>query len=467
MILGVPTAASGATLYVDDSATTPNPFCINPTPANACLTINDAITQSRGLTGPDTIMVAAGNYPEDLDLNDDADAGLTLDGAGTNTTGSGTVLQVPTSANLTVLESNVTIRDIAIEASNVETLYMGSFVLASPSTGQRLENVIVELNDQVNTSRAIRLVASNDAVLDHVQVSGDAMWDGSDANALHVANSTNVLLTESRLLSNSDTLYARASTLAVSRSLVAGPFDLADYAVWIESDLAAGLASLTMVDSLVALGSRGINVEASFTDSTATATIRNSTIDPGMPKGTADLVGVGVLRTGPATVDIENSIVVGSLTSAGAGAGSTTCTYSDVQDTVSASIACPATAGNPANNSSSTPGALFVPGGFLGLDWHLLGTSPAIDTGAPGAIGPGEPTVDFDGNSRLLDGNFDCVARRDKGAYEMTDQSAPCPSSPATGNPASGSKKSKRCKKKKQGKRATGAKKKRCKKQRR
>lgn len=473
-ILAAPAAASAATFYVDDDPTgTPLVPCTSPAPASACDTINAAITQARGVTGPNTIMVAPGNYPEVLTLNDDDDAGLTIDGAGTSTTGAGSVLQVPTGTNLTVLKSNITIRDFAIQATNFETLFIGSFVIATPETGQRLENVTVELNDQVNGSPAIRLQAANDAVLNDVQVSGDAMWDGGgDANALKVANSTNVTVNDSRLLSNSRTVYARASTLRINRSLVGGPLDLGEHALAIESDLVGGTASLTLDSSLVALGSRGVDVSATMGTATASALIRNSTIDPGLPKGTPDMTGVAITKTGSAGVGLENSIVVGALATAGAGVGSITCTYSDVTHTVVAGIDCPTTPGNPGNNSSNSPASLFVPGGFLGLDWHLLSSSPAIDSGSPGGLGLTESTTDFDGNPRVLDGNFDCVARRDKGAHEITGQSAACPSPsipgaiPSSGNPSTGATKT-RCKKKKKGKStAVAAKKKGCKKKR-
>ncbi len=436
-ILGAPAGASATTFYVDDSATSPHPNCINPTPANACETIGDGITQARDFAGPDTIMVAAGNYPEEFDLNDDDDAGLTIDGAGTSTGGSGTVLQLPAGTGVSVVESNVTIRDMLIQASNFETLFVGSFVLATPSVGQHLENVEIELNDEANLQSAIRLSAANDAVLDDVIVSGDANWDGgADAHALEVANSTNVTVNDSRLLSNSRTVFARASTLDVNRSLIVGPFDFADPVLTLQSDLLSSTASLTMDSSVVALGSQGLAVRSTGTTSTATALVRNSTIDPGVPKGTPDLTGVGtstVGSMGPVEVGLENSIVVGALTTTGTGPGTIACSYSDVPNTVEAEIDCPTTPGNPGNNSSSTPAVLFVPGGFLGLDWHLLSTSPAIDSGSPDALEATESTTDLDANSRLLDGNLDCVVRRDKGAYEITGQSASCPTTPPPG----------------------------------
>jgi hypothetical protein len=110
-----------------------------------------------------------------------------------------------------------------------------------------------------------------------------------------------------------------------------------------------------------------------------------------------------------------------------------TCTNTDVTNTVQAAplaISCATSSGNPGGNSTTAPALLFE-SGFAGFGWHLLPNSPAIDTGDPGPLALGQSATDRDGNPRVLDGNFDCVARRDKGAYEVTGQSAPCPS-PAT-----------------------------------
>ncbi len=53
-------------------------------------------------------------------------------------------------------------------------------------------------------------------------------------------------------------------------------------------------------------------------------------------------------------------------------------------------------------------------------DLHLQAASPLIDRGDP-ATAAG---LDLDGSSRLLDGDGDCTARRDMGAYELAQ--APC-----------------------------------------
>jgi hypothetical protein len=84
--------------------------------------------------------------------------------------------------------------------------------------------------------------------------------------------------------------------------------------------------------------------------------------------------------------------------------------------------------------SVSAPGSAHnVPGdpGFIdgahGI--YILGnTSPLIDRGDLGIVAPGE--LDLLGAPRSLDGNRDCVAAPDFGAFEVTGQSAACNAKP-------------------------------------
>jgi parallel beta-helix repeat protein len=67
---------------------------------------------------------------------------------------------------------------------------------------------------------------------------------------------------------------------------------------------------------------------------------------------------------------------------------------------------------NPGNISSDP---LFV--NAAGGDFHLQSNSPDIDAGDNSASNL--PKVDYDGNTRVLDGNNDCVSTVDMGVYEL------------------------------------------------
>src|SRR5215469_4965680 len=71
-------------------------------------------------------------------------------------------------------------------------------------------------------------------------------------------------------------------------------------------------------------------------------------------------------------------------------------------------------AGETGTNGNISADPLFV---NSASDFHVQATSPAIDAGSNTA--PSLPTKDFDGNDRILDGNGDCIATVDMGAYEF------------------------------------------------
>ena len=70
-------------------------------------------------------------------------------------------------------------------------------------------------------------------------------------------------------------------------------------------------------------------------------------------------------------------------------------------------------------NISANPTFVHGPQGDALGDYHLQATSPGIDAGDDAA--PQMPTLDLDGAARIVDGNFDGVARVDMGVYEFAD----------------------------------------------
>lgn len=81
-------AASAATFYVNGGVAASGD-CLSA--ANPCKTINEAVIKARLAGGTPTIDVASGNYTEDLSFTEEADTGLTINGAGSGTSGGTTI----------------------------------------------------------------------------------------------------------------------------------------------------------------------------------------------------------------------------------------------------------------------------------------------------------------------------------------------------------------------------------------
>jgi hypothetical protein len=88
-----------------------------------------------------------------------------------------------------------------------------------------------------------------------------------------------------------------------------------------------------------------------------------------------------------------------------------------------------------AHNVAGDPGFLDPGQGVF----ILQNTSPLIDRGDPAIVAAGE--LDLAGSPRSLDGNRDCLAFPDLGAFEVTGQAVPCPNQqqPAVAAPPAGS----------------------------
>jgi hypothetical protein len=190
--------------------------------------------------------------------------------------------------------------------------------------------------------------------------------------------------------------------------------------------------SLTVDSSLITGGATAVSVTADDGRTHAT-TLRNTTLDAGFPKITdgslhaiqADGNGVSSRMT----VQLNSSIALERQEADvnNGGVSTVNCSFSDVrsQTEVAGPFDGAINCGNVSGNSQSTPANLFRAGAS---DWQLRAPgSPAIDTGSPAALVPGESTTDPGDHFRILDGNRDCLARRDKGAYEVTGFGCPLP----------------------------------------
>ena len=421
--LALAAPAQAEVFYVDDGAGS-STAC---TASAKCNLISEGLTRARATPEADTIVVDPGLYTQTVDLTNVADAGLTVQGAGAGEgafdPGTQTIVRATSSsgnAQLRTNQNDVTVRNLRVDVP--PTFARPGLDLLGDRN--RAENVTVELREPTSAALGINAATGKTGtVLDRVRVFTPAPSRGV------LANGTNMVVADSRIASGQQALEVGGSGLYLARSHL--------------SRASAGAVLFALADGLVVdsslLTGGGAGVELFAADATnRTATLRGVTIDAGDPKlSDPGLVALraradaGPGTTGSAIINALDSILVEPQVSEGAGVGQVLCTATDAPSQDDASgldrVAC---ASGVAGNSFTPAGALFAPGS----DWHLVPGSPAADSGSEAPLAAGESGVDLDRNARVADGNRDCAARRDKGAYELGGQAAPCP--PANPAPA-------------------------------
>jgi hypothetical protein len=335
-----------------------------------------------------------------------------------------------TGTGIESLYSPAQLTNVAVNVANGAT---GAGVLAI-GAGFSVNGATVTMGNPANGQPAVETVFSA-AMLQHLEVTG--AWKGPALESLY-AGST---LRDSRLVANSTALLflgtgGEGPPMFVQRSVVQSPAAAAPGAVLVEG------GNATLDSALVLGGSTGVYF--SQASKKRALTILGSTIDAGV-LGTADALpvsGVTALGTGTASnaeVSLKGSIALESQTATLAtGAkgekASIVCASSDVPSQTQAEggtsgrIEC---ATGASGNTASSPASLFV---APGINYALNPLSTAVDS-VPAALavlppGLSPSTTDLAGGPRVLDGNGDCVAVQDKGAFELQGHAASCPSSP-------------------------------------
>jgi hypothetical protein len=182
-----------------------------------------------------------------------------------------------------------------------------------------------------------------------------------------------------------------------------------------------------MVDSLVVSDESEALLVESEEESPAVARVSGSTL---IARGLAAVTAKREGAEGPATVAIRNSVVrhyppleLIPRADLHADGGTITADFSSFATRVEENGGT-ATAPGSGANVAADPG-LVDPSQDV---FVLRNDSPLIDRGDPGIVQPGE--VDLLGSPRSLDGNRDCLAAPDMGAFEVTGQSIACPIDP-------------------------------------
>ncbi|HEY1594591.1 MAG TPA: PKD domain-containing protein [Thermoleophilaceae bacterium] len=375
--------------------------------AGACQTIAGAVVKARAIAGGDTINLAAGTYEEDLNFDQADDDGDSIVGAGPAAT---KILHKSTDGNSPGVdiggvslspEPHFQMSDLTIEQD------ANGSALDLRTTSATLSNLAITLTNPSNGNTAVNVVVG-DATFNGLKLSG--AWTGSGIAAQALALDLN----DSSITTNGNGLPVSiivSGSLDIERSvLAANPSS----SLWVVSTTNA---DVTIDSSLLTGGTAGLL--AGTNNQSHTALLRNVTIDSGNP-GVADAGDSGVWSDAAHSTDSMQITLDSSITLEGQKVDNTpgttvSCTNSDVPNQVVTGIAC----GAAGNNTASAPSDLFV--NPTGGDYHLKPSplSPAVDTGSSAALAVGESTTDLDGRPRVADGNFDCTARRDKGAYEL------------------------------------------------
>lgn len=424
-------AAQAATVNV---ATTGADALACGSAASPCQTLGYALG-NRVTPAADTVRLGPGLFtaPGIAVVNPDA-TGDTVQGAGSQGLPGGTVLR---HANAGVdpqllLAVPLDLRSLAMELPAGALPARRALSLSSTAAGSRVEDVAVTVANASTAPSVILDDGASGVLLDRLRVSGNHLND-----ALRVQGAALVAVEDSALQGGTspaaNALSVGASALAVRRSRLS------------RDSLAAGLdpvveaisSQLTVDSSLITGGRVGINSQAA-PPANAALTLRGVTIDtatPGVGDVGVDRNAVYVRATMPGAVSstarVERSIFLEPVYTF-VEAGSTV--RVDCLDSVTPLLTSPTVAcGAGEGNLTAAPAALFA--NPLG-DYHLKAGSPAVD-GAAAALASGESPTDLDGNPRVLDGNRDCLVRADRGAYELTGQTADPATCAASGQPGS------------------------------
>ena len=198
-----------------------------------------------------------------------------------------------------------------------------------------------------------------------------------------------------------------------------------------------GGAGVTTVKSslMFAFGQPGVALLANPILGDATVNADGVTIvGAGRALSQAAFAATNFAPTGNAYINLTNSIIRGSrleATAPGPGHAKISVSYSDLEP---GSTDVDGIASIDLVNMSNVGDAGFADP-KLG-DYHLLPSSPLIDTGDPNA----PQGTDLDGKPRVVDGDVDGIARRDMGAFEYQTGLAPGGGSPPppAGSPGGG-----------------------------
>lgn len=422
--LAAPAAAQADVVYCFNSS---DLSCEDSTATS----IQDALDKAAAEPGPDRVLVGPGDYDETPSYSSGTDP-VELIGAGRSVT---TIIPSDTSSAVTALH-------------------------VDGPAGTRVESLGASLpgNDSASTDAGISLLGATvaqDVLVDGIGASsvrgvtlgGGTTLTGStvnlpalDPNGLDPANDA-VIAFDTGQASIVD------SSLKGTNGVRTSAVDLDVQRTSIDAYIGAGADSgtISLADSLIDLGARddarGFQA-ANFNNSTNPIEISatNVTIAGGGTNSIGAVAEADSSSTGEdSTVSLNSTIIEGAALSlalrADNGETATIDTFnSDYDPSTIADDDDLDDSGQPdvgitiLNETARTD---LAPG--FGTNFHLSASSPLIDQGDPAAPAPG--ALDIDGDPRAVDGDNNCVSRRDVGSDEFV---APPPTAQFNSGPAEG-----------------------------
>jgi hypothetical protein len=407
-LLAIPAFASAATL------------CVNA-PAGDCTTqyssgqLQAAFTDAENNNQDNALRIGAGTYTGAFTYNGNGHT-LSIEGAGEGATSINVPNNAAHEAALKLAGPDVTVQDLDVQLSAANS--DGDLGLDTTLTDIRRVHVIGNGSD--NTT-AIRLVGGSltDATIDQ------------DINSLNgtlgVFAGGNATITDVTISAQTGVNFsAPTATLDASRLTINAK------SRGVETDG----GTINIDDSVIDLGPHdgvGLFAENGNPSTNAKAINANHLTIVGSGPNSIGVRARSMVPTAKqtSTITLNNSVISGMATSIqrfadndGAQGGSSVANVTTSYSNYDASKIDESNGPNGAGSITATNQTNLAPGfvDAVGGDYRLVSSSALVDAGNPAS---GGPALDVAGQDRVVDGDGDFVDRRDIGAYELPDTTAP------------------------------------------